>query len=82
VPIYEYACKACSQKFELLIRGTSAPPACPECKSTDLEKLLSLPSVKSESTHARALGAAKKRDAKQAYEKTNTQREYEAHHDD
>jgi putative FmdB family regulatory protein len=82
VPIYEYACKACSQRFELLIRGTSAEPACPECKSTDLEKLLSLPSVKSESTHARALGAAKKRDAKQAYEKTNTQREYEAHHDD
>ena len=57
-------------------------PACPECKSADLEKLLSLPSVKSDSTHARALGAAKKRDAKQAYEKTNTQREYEAHHDD
>jgi putative FmdB family regulatory protein len=82
VPIYEYACKACSQRFELLIRGTSAQPACPECNSTDLEKLLSLPSVKSESTHARALGAAKKRDAKQAYEKTNTQREYEAHHDD
>jgi putative FmdB family regulatory protein len=82
VPIYEYACRSCSQRFELLIRGTSAEPACPECKSVDLEKLLSLPSVKSESTHARALGAAKKRDAKQAYEKTNTQREYEAHHDD
>jgi putative FmdB family regulatory protein len=82
VPIYEYACKACSNKFELLIRGTSAEPACPACKSADLEKLLSLPSVKSDSTHARALGAAKKRDAKQAYEKTNTQREYEAHHDD
>ena len=82
MPIFEDVCKACSQRFELLIRGTSAQPVCPECKSADLEKLFSLPSVKSESTHARALGAAKKRDAKQAYEKTNTQREYEAHHDD
>jgi len=82
VPIYEYSCRSCGQQFELLIRGTPATPACPACKSEDLEKLLSLPSVKSESTHARALSAAKKRDAKQAYEKTNTQREYEAHHDD
>ena len=82
MPIYEYACRSCAHRFELLIRGTSAQPACPECMSTELEKLFSLPSVKSESTHARALGAAKKRDAKQAYEKTNTQREYEAHHDD
>ena len=82
MPIYEYACRSCSNRFEALIRGTSATPACPECKSTDLERLLSLPSVKSESTHARALNAAKKRDAKQAYERVNTQREYEAHHDD
>ena len=82
MPIYEYVCKSCSQKFELLIRGTSATPACPACKSADLEKLLSLPSVKSEGTHARALQAAKKRDARQAYERVNTQREYEAHHDD
>ena len=82
MPIYEYACKSCSHKFEALIRGTSAMPACPECRSTELERLLSLPAVKSESTHARALQAAKKRDARQAYEKVNTQREYEAHHDD
>ena len=82
MPIYEYACRSCSRKFEVLIRGTSATPACPECSSTDLERLLSLPSVKSESTHARALSAAKKRDAKQAYDRVNTQREYEAHHDD
>ncbi len=82
MPIYEFACKSCSQKFEVLVRGTSASPACPVCKSEDLERLLSLPAVKSEGTHARALQAAKKRDAKQAYEKVNTQREYEAHHDD
>jgi putative FmdB family regulatory protein len=82
VPIYEYACRSCSRKFEVLVRGTSAAPACPECHGTDLERLLSLPAVKSESTHARAMQAAKKRDARQAHERVNTQREYEAHHDD
>jgi putative FmdB family regulatory protein len=82
VPIYEYECRSCSERFEVLVRGTSETPTCPACKSGDLEKLLSLPSVKSEGTHARALQAAKKRDARQAYERVNTQRDYEAHHDD
>jgi putative FmdB family regulatory protein len=81
MPIYEYACRSCAHRFELLIRGTSATPACPACKSGDLEKLLSLPAVKSESTHALAMKAAKKRDSRQANERVNTQREYEANHD-
>ncbi len=82
MPIYEYVCRSCEHRFDLLIRGTSATPACPECKSANLQKLLSLPAVKSESTHALAMKAAKKRDARQATERVNTQREYEAHHDD
>ena len=82
MPICEFACRSCEHRFELLIRGTSAPPACPECKSADLERLLSLPAVKSEGTHALAMKAAKTRDTRQATERSNTQREYEAHHDD
>ena len=81
MPIYEYACRSCAHRFELLVRGTSATPACPACKSDDLEKLLSLPAVKSETTHALAMKAAKRRDARQATERVNTQREYEANHD-
>ena len=81
MPIYEYECRACANRFELLIRGTSAAPACPACKGTDLEKLLSLPAVKSESTHALAMKAARKRDARMGNERVQTQREYEANHD-
>jgi putative FmdB family regulatory protein len=81
MPIYEYACRSCAHRFELLIRDTSATPACPECKSADLEKLLSLPAVKSDTTHALAMKAAKKRDARQATQRINTQAEYEANHD-
>jgi putative FmdB family regulatory protein len=82
MPIYEYVCLSCKNKFELLIRGTSASPACPACKSADLEKLFSLPAVKSETTHALAMKAARKRDARQGTERVIAQREYEAHHDD
>ena len=82
MPIYEYACRSCEHRFELLIRGTSATPACPECKSADLERLLSLPAVKSETTHALAMKAAKKRDRQQGSDRVRAQAEYEAHHDD
>ena len=81
MPIFEYACRSCAARFELLIRGTSAQPVCPECKSADLEKLLSLPAVKSESTHALAMKAARKRDSRQANQQAHTQAEYEAAHD-
>jgi len=40
MPLYEYACRACSNRFEQLLFGREKP-ACPRCRGTDLEKLLS-----------------------------------------
>jgi putative FmdB family regulatory protein len=81
MPIFEYRCESCGRQFEtLVLKGTV--PACPECKSEALEKLLSIPAVKSDNTHALALKAAKKRDTKQASEMNRAQREYELHHND
>jgi putative FmdB family regulatory protein len=81
MPIYEYRCSACNHEFEtLVLLGTV--PACPSCKGQELEKLISMPAVKSDSTHALALKAAKKRDTKQASENARAQREYELHHND
>jgi putative FmdB family regulatory protein len=81
VPIFEYRCKACGREFETLVRpGTT--PSCVACQSQDLEKLLSLPAIKSESTHALALQAAKRRDMRKADENARAQREYELKHDD
>ena len=81
MPLYEYRCESCEHEFELLVlKGTV--PACPKCQAQTLERLLSVPAVKSESTHGLAMKAAKKRDSKQASEKNRAQREYELHHND
>ncbi len=80
MPIFEYRCRKCNAEFELLVRG-NATPACETCASQDLEKLLSLPSIKSESTHALAMRAARKRDKAQGIERQATQAEYERNHD-
>ncbi|MBI3893751.1 MAG: zinc ribbon domain-containing protein [Candidatus Wallbacteria bacterium] len=44
MPIYEYNCAACENRFELLvpISEASVTPACPSCKSPETRKLLSL----------------------------------------
>ena len=81
MPIYEYNCRGCGQQFETLVR-TGDTPACPACASQDLEKIISGVAVKSDSTHALAMKAAKKRDAKQGADNARAQREYELSHND
>ena len=47
MPIYDYHCKACGDKFELLIlKGTVA--ACPACKSKKIEQQISTFAVSSQ----------------------------------
>ena len=81
MPIFEYRCKSCGQQFEALVRKSDTP-TCPSCQSVDLEKLLSLPVVKSETTKAQALKAAKKRDQALGTERTQEQLKYERSHND
>ncbi|MBF0200191.1 MAG: zinc ribbon domain-containing protein [Desulfamplus sp.] len=40
MPIYEYKCNKCSKDFEVLVLGSDIP-SCPECRGTDIEKLMS-----------------------------------------
>ena len=81
MPIFEYRCKGCDNEFEMLVLKATVP-ACPKCAGTELERLISLAAVKSDGTHALALKAAKRRDAKQGSENARAQREYELHHND
>ena len=81
MPIYEYHCSKCGHEFEALVRPGKQPPPCASCGSTELERQLSLPSVKSDTTRSKAMRAAKARDHKQATERVNEQRNYEKNHD-
>ncbi len=45
MPIYEYRCLACGEKFEKLVVG-QARVACPACASADISRTLSLFGVK------------------------------------
>ena len=48
MPIYEYRCKNCEERVEVLVRSEiSVSPTCPNCGSPRLEKLLSVPYVMS-----------------------------------
>jgi putative FmdB family regulatory protein len=82
MPIYDYSCRACSHTFEALVLGGKSPKACPECQSEELERLMSLPAVRSESTKEKMLRGARARDKAQAKDMAHEQRKYELSHDD
>ncbi len=56
MPMYEYACEECSHKFETLVRSGSTPE-CPNCHSTQLEKLLSVFATTGDSAKAQPVMA-------------------------
>ena len=80
MPLFDFACRKCGKQFEALVR-TGTKPKCEACGNEDLERLFSLPTVKSESTHDLAMRAAKKRDAAQAKDRMYEQLRYEQTHD-
>jgi putative FmdB family regulatory protein len=82
MPLFDYRCVSCGHQFEVLVLKGKEPAACAACASPTLERLLSLPAVKSESTRAKAMAAAKRRDVAQAKDQAHEQRKYELSHDD
>jgi len=54
MPLYEYVCQTCHRQFELLVRA-SQEPACPECGSGQLTKLLSVVAAPGRSSPAGGL---------------------------
>ncbi|MDA3895894.1 MAG: zinc ribbon domain-containing protein [Desulfobacteraceae bacterium] len=42
MPIYEFECKKCGHKFErLILPSDDKNPECPQCKDTNVQKLMS-----------------------------------------
>jgi putative FmdB family regulatory protein len=42
MPIYEYKCVKCSNQFSKLVFGQDTKVECPNCKSDEVEKLISV----------------------------------------
>ena len=44
MPIYDYRCLGCGSRAEIYFRSLNTKPVvCPECGSTEMEKLISAP---------------------------------------
>ncbi|MDA7864966.1 zinc ribbon domain-containing protein [bacterium] len=44
MPLYEFECKSCDSIVEMLVRSTQETSCCPDCGTTELKRLLSVPS--------------------------------------
>ena len=79
MPIYEYECRECQNRFELLVLD-STTPECPACQATDLERLMSLSSVSSDGTRKRNLEHGRKKAKSTQDEKAHAEHEAIHHH--
>ena len=79
MPIYEYRCKACNSEFEQVVLPKSKP-ACPDCESQDLERLLSHFAVSSEGTRQTNLKSARKAGEGRRKEQLHAEHEAMHHH--
>jgi putative FmdB family regulatory protein len=79
MPIYEYECRECQHRFELLVFA-STTPECPECHAPDPERLMSLTTVSSDDTRKRNLGNAREAAKKGQEEKAHADHEAIHHH--
>jgi putative FmdB family regulatory protein len=81
MPVFDFSCRTCGHAFEQLVRASDVP-TCPACAGVEVEKLLSLPALKTSGTRALAMQAAKRRDKAQGFDRMHEQAKYEASHDD
>lgn len=76
MPVFEYRCRQCGSEFEYLMLHSSPQAECPTCHARDLEQLISLSSISSETTRQANLNAAH---ARAAAARSERQRQEHAH---
>jgi putative FmdB family regulatory protein len=57
MPLFDFVCNACGKEFELLVMGGEIP-ACPHCKSSELEKKMSTFAFRSKGEGGRTVSNA------------------------
>lgn len=79
MPIYEYECLDCGERFEALVLG-SASPVCPGCESSRLDQLISMFSVDSAATRQTSLSAERRKNAPAQRDKAIAEQEAVRNH--
>ena len=79
MPLYEFRCRSCGHQFEALVRPPEVP-TCEHCHGTELERLLSMFAVSSESTRQASLSRAREANKKVLRDKAIADQEEIEHH--
>ena len=80
MPIFEYECRECGNHFEYLVLSSTPAAECPSCGKKDLEQMISLCAVSSETSRQANLSAAHKRAAGVRQEKQHEDHIHEHEH--
>ena len=72
MPLYEYDCLKCRQRFEVLVRGPQII-ACPSCGHEGVERVISAFAVSSESIREANISSARKQNLSLEREKQRSQ---------
>jgi putative FmdB family regulatory protein len=81
MPLYDYRCTGCGHEFEALVRPQDPPPACPECRSSEIEKLLSGFALHTDERHQAAVKDSRRRQIKANKDKLVAEEEYRKEHE-
>jgi putative FmdB family regulatory protein len=80
MPLYDFRCRTCGHEFETLVR-TGDSPSCPECRGSDLERLLSTFALSTDERRQAAVRDSRKRQIRANRDKVIAEEEYRAKHD-
>jgi putative FmdB family regulatory protein len=76
MPVYEFLCSACGERFEELVAlGTESAP-CPECSTNGAERVLSVPAPTARLVKSR--GEARKQEGRNEKLRTKTKADFKA----
>jgi putative FmdB family regulatory protein len=80
VPLYDFHCRRCEHEFEALVRSGDVP-SCPQCRGSDLERLLSTFALSTDERHQAAVRDSRKRQIRANRDKVIADEEYRQKHD-
>ncbi len=76
MPIYDYQCKRCGQRFEELVKPDETPP-CPKCGAARVERFFpTSAAVSTGRTRERALTGARRKASAEKRDKDHAHSEY------